>query len=429
MNAQLQNLHGDFKVILAQLSALAQSRGFRIYIVGGVVRDLLLRKNIFDLDCVVEGDAIALATSFAHDVRKEFKKHHAFGTATVYYDRHTIDFATARRETYSSWGVLPRVFPANLEEDLLRRDFTINAMAISLNKNDYGTLIDYYGGLADLRKGVIRVLHDKSFLDDPTRLLRAVRFCKRFSFAIEKNTALWAHEAVRKDALSFVHPHRLRDELILILKEPSPAGCIRKIDRLIGFSFIDKTLTLGEGDYRIMRRLAHTIDFYKKSFTHCRKLDEWVMYFAAVLHTLPIKRIKEVLRVFDFRKGDRVRVFSAKEYIFKVTRLAKPLKPHSVYRILNELSFETILFLYAYHTDARIRASIEYFFNTLAHVRLKVKGDDLQRLGVKPQTLYGTILKKLFDTTLDMHLSTKEEEMRRVRLIAKKIQSKRVRHT
>ncbi|MDD5194361.1 MAG: hypothetical protein PHQ96_01635 [Candidatus Omnitrophica bacterium] len=425
MNVKLENLDTDFKEILAKLPSLAQGFGYRIYVVGGVVRDLILANDIFDLDIVVEGDAITLARAFAQNSKKEFKKHHAFGTATVYFDRHSIDFATARKETYSSCGVLPKVYRASLREDLLRRDFTINAMAISLNSSDYGTLIDFYSGLADLEKRVIRVLHKKSFLDDPTRLLRAIRFAQRFSFKIEKNTARLIEEAVKREALQCVHPHRLRDELILILKEPRPEKCIRAINSMMGFSFVDDSLRLIGKDYVIFGRLKNALSFYQKNFPHCRKLDAWVMYLTAMLYKLSSKRVEHFLRIFDFRKGDRVRVLSTFYERTVIQRLSKPQKRHIIYRALNDLSFESIMFFYAFFRNKQIRSSINIFLKTLAHLRLKVKGDDLKGLGIKPHTIYGKILEKLLDDKLDMSLATKDEEMRRAVVIAERLSTEK----
>jgi len=185
---RLKKLSPQFKKVLKVSSALANSLGFKVYLVGGVVRDLILEKEVFDLDVVVEGDAIVFARELSKRLKSSFKKHHAFGTAVVEFDGHKIDFATARTEHYIHWGALPKVKPAALKQDLFRRDFTINAMAVSLNKKDYGKLIDLYNGLHDLRKGLVRALHKESFLEDPTRIIRAIRFEQRFSFKIEKDT-------------------------------------------------------------------------------------------------------------------------------------------------------------------------------------------------------------------------------------------------
>ena len=160
---RLKSLSSEFVTVLKESSSLADSLGFKVYLVGGVVRDLILERKVFDLDIVVEGNAIVFADKLSELLGEKLHRHHSFGTATVDFREHKIDFATARTETYSHQGVLPKVSPASIVEDLFRRDFTINAMAISLNKEDYGKLIDLYDGLGDIKKKLIRVLHNKSF--------------------------------------------------------------------------------------------------------------------------------------------------------------------------------------------------------------------------------------------------------------------------
>ena len=263
---RLKKLSPQFRSILKSSSALANSSGFDIYLVGGVVRDLILKRKVFDLDIVVEGNAIAFAKELAGLLKSEFRRHHSFGTATINFDGHKIDFATARTEKYSHRGALPKVSPASLDKDLLRRDFTINAMAISLNKADYGKLIDIYNGLEDLEKGLIRVLHPVSFQDDPTRILRAIRFEQRFSFEIEPGTFKLMKKALKEQSLELVGPHRLRDEIILILKESKPSNYIKRIKELVGFSFIGKAIELGRMSFLLLARIEEAVLYYEKRF-------------------------------------------------------------------------------------------------------------------------------------------------------------------
>ncbi|MEI8349720.1 MAG: hypothetical protein WCI77_06160 [Candidatus Omnitrophota bacterium] len=411
MKNKLRILSKDFSSILKNISRLSDSAGIRVYLVGGVVRDLILGKNIVDLDIVVEGDAILFAQAFAHTHKKQFKKHHSFGTATVYYDQYQIDFATARQETYAHAGALPSVEPAELSRDLARRDFTINAMAISLNRDDYGTLIDLHNGLIDLKRGLIRVLHENSFLDDPTRILRAIKFEQRFSFTIEKKTRCLLQTALRRGALRWVNPHRLRDELIPILKEPQPCRYIKRINSLGAFSFIDKKLRLTKQDMLLLQRIEQAIIFYlKRCHTH-RKLEEWLLYLCAITCKLSSGSINHFVERFGLHKGDKIRVLSAHTNRSRIQRLRTGLVPHEIYQFLNPFSFECILFFYAYYPDKRIRKHIALFFSKLVQVRLRLKGADLKRLGFKPCTIYGTILEKLLYMKLDKGFSTFRQEL------------------
>jgi tRNA nucleotidyltransferase (CCA-adding enzyme) len=189
------------------------------YLVGGAVRDLLRGAVAVDLDLAVEGDARSMARALADRLGGTAREHERFGTATVRAEELSFDLAATRTETYDEPGALPRVEPAPLSEDLRRRDFTINAMAIALAGDDLGHLYDPHGGLADLEGGVVRVLHGGSFLDDPTRLLRAVRYETRLGFRMDQDTERAARAAVAEDAMSTVSGGRVRDELMDLLAE------------------------------------------------------------------------------------------------------------------------------------------------------------------------------------------------------------------
>ena len=417
---RLKKLSPQFKEILKSSSSLAGSLGYNIYLVGGVVRDLILRKDVFDLDIVVEGNAIVFVKKLANQLGVKFNRHHSFGTATLYFDGHKIDFATARTEKYTHRGALPRIKPAFLAKDLFRRDFSINAMAISLNKADYGTLIDLYNGSDDLKKGLIRVLHDKSFQDDPTRILRAVRFEQRFSFKIEPKTFELMKEALNGRFLELVGYHRLRDEVILILKEPKPYRYIRRIKGLIGFSFLDKGIKLDKENFCLFLRIEKAYLYYKKRFKKHRKLEIWLLYLAAILIKLPSSKLKKFFSNFGFRKGERVIVSSIKEGKSKIKKIGGYTKPGVIYQVLKPYSFESILFFYAYYQDKKIRRNIEYFLDELEGISLKIKGRDLKKMNLKPHTLYGKVLLRTLYSKINKGLRGKREEAEEVKRIFKR---------
>ena len=190
------------------------------YLVGGAVRDLLLGGETRDIDIAVEGDARSAARAVADRLGGELREYERFGTADVVLPDDTYHLATTREETYEAPGALPTVTPASLAEDLRRRDFTVNTLAVGLTGDDLGHLYDPFGGLADLEAKVIRVLHERSFLDDPTRLLRAVRYATRLEFGLEPETERLAREAVAADALATVSGKRIRADLMKLLCEP-----------------------------------------------------------------------------------------------------------------------------------------------------------------------------------------------------------------
>ena len=202
------------------------------YIVGGPVRDKLLGIANHDMDFVVEGDGIKFAEALNKTLKGKLTVYKAFGTATIALKEKKIDIVTARKETYKHSAAYPTVKPGAIKDDLFRRDFTINAMAISVNKKNFGELVDFYGGQKDLKKGVIRILHDKSFMDDPTRVFRAVRFSVRFGFKIEPHTKKLIKEAVSDGLLGEVNVGRIRKEIELFLKEKNPKKCLETFSKL-----------------------------------------------------------------------------------------------------------------------------------------------------------------------------------------------------
>ena len=199
------------------------------HLVGGAVRDLLRGEGSVDLDVAVEGDAVALARTLADRLGGAAVAHDRFETATVRADRLQVDLARTRREVYPRPGQLPEVEPAPLTEDLLRRDFTVNAMAIGLSGEDLGTLHDPAAGRRDLDAGLIRILHPESFIEDPTRLLRAVRYESRLGFALEEDTERRARAAAAGGALTTVSGARIRDELIDLLAEPEAPRSVGRL--------------------------------------------------------------------------------------------------------------------------------------------------------------------------------------------------------
>ena len=201
------------------------------YLVGGAVRDLVRGAEPHDVDIAVEGDARSAARAVADRLGSGAREYERFGTATVETPRGTYNFAATRQESYDAPGELPRVSPASLADDLRRRDFSINAMALGLSGDDLGHLYDPCGGVADMDAGLVRVLHERSFLDDPTRLLRAVRYATRLGFELDPETERLAREAVAADALSTVSGARIRDELMDLLRETdAPSGIERLRD-------------------------------------------------------------------------------------------------------------------------------------------------------------------------------------------------------
>jgi len=231
-----QSLHIPTQVepLLREVGRLADQRGLPAYAVGGCVRDWLLGvAETPDLDVAVEGDGIAVARAAGRFLGGTLTVHQQFGTATRRLRRLRVDFATCRRETYAKPAAYPKVIPGTLEDDLFRRDFTINAVAVALSPARFGTLVDPFHGARDVRRHVVRILHARSFLDDPSRILRGIRFVRRFGFRWEPATARAAHAALAAGALGWLNPGRLGRELDRMRREPNPLACFQELATLL----------------------------------------------------------------------------------------------------------------------------------------------------------------------------------------------------
>ncbi len=228
-----ETLSPTLQGVLRESGDLAVEMGFGAYVVGGMVRDLLLGLQTIDVDIVVEGQGIRFARSLADRLQAKVRCHERFGTASLTLpDRLRVDIATARTEIYERPAALPRVTPGSIRDDMFRRDFTINTLAASLMPGEFGRVLDDFGGVRDLRERHIRALHERSFIDDPTRIFRAVRFEKRLDFRIVQSTEQWIAEALSQPLLEELEGYRIATELRLILEEPDPAGPLRRLSEL-----------------------------------------------------------------------------------------------------------------------------------------------------------------------------------------------------
>ncbi len=250
LSAQLQP---RARALLDAVVGLADSRGLRAFLVGGTVRDLLLGRNSLDVDVAIEGDAVALAREVASATGARLAKTTAFGTATVVSGSFHLDLVTTRSETYAHPGALPKVHPSTIDDDLVRRDFTINAMALQLNGAAPGKLLDPAGGEADLRAGLVRVIHDGSFRDDATRILRAARYEARFGFRLEEATAdLLGRDLSYLDRISGT---RIRQELQRTFQESEPERALLRLEKLGALAAIHPGLSFPEASAEAFPRL------------------------------------------------------------------------------------------------------------------------------------------------------------------------------
>lgn len=418
MKVHLSKLPKDLRGLICLLRDTAADKSMHAYLVGGFVRDLILGAPNLDLDIVVESDALLLACEFAKRLGVKLQTHPRFRTATIITPaKIKIDIATCRSEAYAYPGSLPQIFPGTIEADLARRDFTINSLAVDLSRQSFGRLVDYFGGLNCLRQGVIRVFHDLSFIDDPTRIIRAIRFEQRFQFRIEKRSLRLLKQAACRGMLKKISAHRIRDEIVLLLKEERAFNCIRRLNELAGLDFIHPKLTINNDDLKLLRSIKKVAAGYKKKFPKKRDLDAWLMYFMLLLRQLNIKQIKQVCQRLGLRRGDTKRILSFYDFSpLKAARLCqKNISPSEIYRILEPLSFEVILLMKSVKKNKTLDLRIEAFFRYYSGINPYISGRDLSGMGLKGGADYKKILNCLLTEQLNGSINSRQEALEYIR--------------
>ncbi len=373
---QLSKEVEEFARVVGQV---CQELGFRGYLVGGVVRDLLMGRQIWDLDFVVEGDGIKVAERFAEYYGVDTHPFPDFGTAHLKVGEFKVEFATTRRETYPHPGAYPVVEPTSLREDLLRRDFTINAMAISVMEKDFGTLIDYFGGLRDLKGKLIRILHPLSFVEDPVRILRALRFAGRFDFKLSKSTEKAMLSALSMHLLKHASKGRLLKELTLAFRE-------EKLLEILKFYKQYKILEeLIEGfrwspDLELnLEKLREVVAWHRIEFSHKNVEYGW-LYLVLLLKGIKGEDfLKEIGAPAWVRELYHIYREQGKEVIRK---LYQAQKPSEIYLTLKKFS-EPFYILLA--VEESLRSKLILYMNKLSKLKVDVskfsglKGQELGR--------------------------------------------------
>ncbi len=403
--------------IINRIRRLAEEMGCRAYLVGGFVRDILLGIKNLDVDIVIEGDALEFAKYASLKMDAALVLHKRFGTARLIMRRAPklkIDIATARRESYKHPAALPKVVFGSIKDDLYRRDFTINAMAVSINKRDFGKLIDFFEGTKDLAAKRIKVLDEKSFIDDPTRIFRAVRFEERYDFKIDDFTARLIRNAVKAGMFDKVSGERLRTEIELLLKEKDPLRVIKRMKSLDELRFISPKIRFGTGEEAICRNIKSIAGLYGGYSSRERPFDIWLVYFMAVIDALSFSDARKICGRFMMRRADKLSIIAAKKSGRKIITLLsakKKIKPSKIYSVLEGLTPETLLFITAKCASQLARRRISEFLKKYKTAHLLIRGADLKRLGIQPGPYFTEILKKTLYAKIDGVISTKRNEM------------------
>ncbi len=414
-------LPSPFFLLLQETGALAERRHVRVHAVGGFVRDLLLGIPNLDLDLVVEGDGIRFAKAVARRYQARVTTHERFGTVVVTFaDGHTFDVATARTESYDSPAALPTVQRSSIKQDVRRRDFTINTLAIRLNTPRFGELVDSHGGRRDLQDKTIRVLHGLSFIDDPTRVFRAIRYEQRLGFQLDWNTAVLMTEAVRMGLVHRLSPSRLSAELLHVLSEREPVKTLARLADFNLLQFIHPRLKWSSGLAQLLNAVEKAVAWHA-GLSLGRLTSPWVVYGMALLDPLPQPVVQETLARLTFpRRQAQSLLWVSQENARLLPTVTRTVKPSETFRALCHLPDETLVFLRAKTRSARAKQNISDMFTVYRRVRPILTGNDLKAMGLKPGPSYNKILNRLLDARLNGAVETEADEHRLVHRLAKR---------
>ena len=400
-----KHLPAELVHLIEAIGAIAAHQDQHLYLVGGAVRDLLLERATFDLDLTVDGDAIALAQLLANTTQGRLTVHARFRTASLRWKEWRIDLATIRSETYDRPGALPRVKPGSLADDLFRRDFTINAMAIQLSPGRYGELVDLYGSQNDLEQGLIRILHEKSFTDDATRIWRALRYEQRLGFQIgPKTLGLLKRDMAMLDAIS---GDRTRHELELILKETYPEKVFLRAEELQVLSKLQPGLKAS--------------NWLSERFEQARQVSSPTpppasLYMALLTYTLSVEQLEQMIARLKLSRQLSQVLRDTCQLRTDIETLAAPdLKPSRIYEVLHGYSPAAITAASIATDSPEASRNIHEYLVRLRYIKPVLTGENLKNMGLAPGPRISETLDRLRAARQDGEVSNRQEEERLAR--------------
>jgi tRNA nucleotidyltransferase (CCA-adding enzyme) len=375
-----------------------------VFLVGGTVRDILLGEPNFDVDIVVEGDAIELARALAEALGGRVRTHDKFGTAVVLYgDREWVDVAAARTESYAEPAALPSVEHASLQEDLSRRDFTMNAMAVSLRGDELGRLVDPFDGKSDLEAGRLRVLHEGSFVDDPTRIFRGIRYENRRGFRMDEHTVELARAAIERGLVGRLSGARLREELTALLDEGGVDHSIERLGELALDKAVHPALAADDDAARLVGRLRDLNERYRL------QVPAWRLGLTALARQLSADELSRLLERLKVRRRDAQHILAAVSLGPGIAdRLgAGSMSPADVVALAEPHAPDAPLFALALADLPQLHD----YFERLGGIRLEINGRDVAELGLAESPRVGEILVELRRRKLNGELDGRESEL------------------
>lgn len=431
MNLKLQletTLTSDQLRILHLVADAASQSGLPLYIIGGSVRDLILGSATKDLDLTVEGDAIALARALSKRHGGRVTAHSKFGTAKWFLpkdlateSRDSVDLISARSETYKHPAALPTVKPGSMNDDIRRRDFTINTLAVRLDGSHFGHLRDDLGGMDDLKQGIVRVLHAKSFVDDPTRMYRAVRYAERYGFKIAEETLALTPEA--RPLVAKLSAQRIRHELDLILEEWNAASMLARLAELDLLGPIHPTLTFDSSmnerleNLHTYRGLQHLSPWNITKGGQMRDSDlGWQLW----LMSLSQEQVSALNDRLHFTADLLASLFAASMMYANQSSFVG-LKPSQCVERLESYPVNAVEAVGYVAEDPRVKELFDEYISKWRYIKPHTTGDTLKALGIEPGPRYAVILRRLRNAWLNGEVKTEEEEKRLLMVLISRV--------
>ncbi len=395
--------------LLEESGSLAKETGARVYLVGGIVRDLIMNRPNLDVDLVVDGDGPSYAALLAERKKGNVVVHDRFGTSVVMLPgKRRVDVATARTETYETGGALPKVEFGPIEADLSRRDFSINAMAVSLNHEDFGELLDYFEGVEDIDKKRVRVLHHGSFIDDPTRIFRAVRFEQRFGFQMTGETERLAKEGAKDGLLQTVSGARIRNEIMAIFAEQDAAAAVQRLEEFGVWGALAPGLSAGPETVGMFRAMVQAERELKEGLTHVYKRS--AAYIKALLSNADPEVAETFACLINLSQSRQREIMAGLTWAPEACRrLDNPdLTASAIWEDLHGKTDETLVYVYA-KCGPEVRRNIKRFLK-IRQVKPLINGRDLVDMGYQPSAQFAGVLREVLKAQLDGKVDTRDAE-------------------
>ncbi|MCK8827096.1 CBS domain-containing protein [Natroniella acetigena] len=394
--------------VLKLAARLADFLEADLYLVGGFVRDLLLEQGSLDLDLVVEGNGIKFARKLAQELNGDLNVHHEFETATISLGNNlNLDVSTTRVEYYSDIASLPEIEPGSIQQDLFRRDFTINALAIQLNQDSFGQLVDFFDGKVDLEQGLIRLLHNFSLHDDPTRIFRGLRFASRYQYQFESETEKLIRQAVDLDVVDKLSNNRLIAEVKKGLNDAQPLSFIKLLFDYDLLSYLSNNISWNQTKEELAVNLSKIIE-WSDSLAVTFNIEEWLLYFTLLVAGLEKKEIKILVADFNLSSDCLQRLLFSLEVDQVIEQLLVAEKKSRIYFILKELAIEDILFLLA--RESKLIERVKLYLENLQWLDIEVSGEDIIDLGYQPAPGFKKVLEEVKKAKLDGEVEGYQQE-------------------